>query len=70
MRSLEGWAPAVQLRGTNSQAELECRLGKAEAFQAVLVDGAGVPVAGAKVWIESIAHVSEPRRDGERVRHV
>jgi beta-lactamase regulating signal transducer with metallopeptidase domain len=57
----EGLAPAIWttwLTAEKSGDRAECKLRKAESFSAVLVDGSGGPLAGARVRIEMFGYAS------------
>ena len=60
----EGFAPAFWrewMGGKLREGPIERKLAKPEAFEAILVDGAGKPVEGAKIQVDMIAQGSETK---------
>ncbi|MEJ7638855.1 MAG: M56 family metallopeptidase, partial [Singulisphaera sp.] len=62
-----GLAPAIWMNWLPAEKrgdDVEWKLGKSEPFSAVLVDGAGRPIAGARVRVEMLCSSSTSPRDG------
>ena len=62
-----GMAPAIWMNWLPAEKrgdDVEWKLGNTEPFSAVLVDGAGRPIAGARVRIEMLCSSSTSPRDG------